>query len=137
MEKLPNDLDECLDMMEKDIAARDEAKWLEKSEDDAMLAAHHGFGTFLRNSWKLWDDTTELSKFFRSIGIVHGDDKSSIILISYHRKRNGKHIDLEGQLKHYWKHWIKTARELTPPNIDGVDEKYLDLFNEMNNESKD
>ena len=129
-DSLPKNLEDCLNIMAR-IESSDEAKWLNLKEKSAMTAAHHGFGTDLRNALNLWDPDTELSKYFRSIGIVHGDDKSGIIMTSYHRFKNGLPLDLEGQLKKYWKHWKEYADELTPPNIEGVDPKYLELFNNM------
>jgi hypothetical protein len=43
--------------------------------------------------------------YFRSIGIAHADDMSSIILKSAYRKHNNLPLDLDGQVKHYQDFW--------------------------------
>ena len=69
---------------------------------------HHGFGTFLRNSWGLWGNS-ELAKNLYIMGILHPDDMSGIILNSYQRKLKGEDIKLEEQLKYYQDYWRKSG----------------------------
>ena len=69
---------------------------------------HHGFGTFLRNSWGLWGNS-ELAKNLYIMGILHPDDMSGIILNSYQRKLKGEDIKLEEQLKYYQDYWKKSG----------------------------
>lgn len=61
---------------------------------------HHGFGTFLRNSWGLWGNS-ELAENLYEKGILHPDDMSGIILDSYQRNLKGKKIQLDKQIKYY------------------------------------
>ena len=75
-------------------------------EDSARSIAHHGFGTMLRNELGLWQEN-KLTKWFNNKNIHHADDMSSIILTSYHRKNNGKDIDLDEQVQYYIDYWEK------------------------------
>lgn len=85
--------------------------WLNLPEDNAIVNIHHGYGTFIRNTLKLWDDGPAV-KWFNSQGIYHADDMSSIIFTSLHRNENKKSIDLEKQIKRYRDHWEKYDKKV-------------------------
>jgi predicted Zn-ribbon and HTH transcriptional regulator len=68
---------------------------------------HFGTGMGIRNGWELWKGKNRISRFFKSKGITHPDDMSSIILTSFHRDLNNKPIDLEGQISVYQEYWNK------------------------------
>ena len=62
---------------------------------------------------------------------------SGIILTSYHRHLNRVDISLDNQLETYWRHWLKEDSEQhLPTSIEGVEDKYLELFNEFNEHNK-
>lgn len=105
--EIPNTLEECLKQLMKQNKKEDLAKWSKTSEDNATSSIHFTTGMNLRNNWKLWDKTSPLSKYFKTIGIVHADDMSGIILTSLYRTLNGKDIDLESQVKYYRDYWTK------------------------------
>lgn len=111
-----------------------------KSDSESKLALyHHTIGRYLRNEWGLWSHTNDLCKWFLSIGIKHADDRSSIILTSFHRHLNNHPIDLKGQVIRYWKHWYNegTSGDMLPPNIPETSEEYrnhYELYKEYFNE---
>jgi hypothetical protein len=72
---------------------------------------HHGLGTALRNCWGLWTEHSPLGDWFREQGVFHPDDMSSIVLASFHRRLNGKAIDLPGQMAHYQAYWKRQEEE--------------------------
>jgi hypothetical protein len=59
----------------------------------------------IRNGWELWKGKNQISRFFKSKGISHPDDMSSIILTSFHRELNNKPIDLDEQIGVYKEYW--------------------------------
>ncbi|MCF8463436.1 MAG: hypothetical protein K9G41_01240 [Flavobacteriales bacterium] len=65
-------------------------------EDEATGRLHHGLGTYIRNNWGLWGNSS-LKQHFESLGVHHPDNMSGMILTSYHRRLNHKPIDIEGQ----------------------------------------
>lgn len=133
MGKEIKNLEDCFEFLDEITEINDRNVWVNSNEHDAVVGSYHGLGMYIRNKLRLWDDDTELSKYFRSIGIIHGDDKSCIILTSYHRKCNNLLIDIEEQLPQYWKHWKQYNEfNLLPPNIKDIDEKYLNLYNSLN-----
>jgi hypothetical protein len=72
---------------------------------------HHGLGTALRNCWGLWAEHSPLRDWFRQQSIFHPDDMSSIVLASFHRRLNGKPIDLPGQIAHHQAYWKRQEEE--------------------------
>ena len=98
---VPRNLEECFSELE-DIQGVE--SWLKMNEDDALCEAHHSVGRWIRNCWNLWAGG-DLADYFNEMGIKHPDDMSSIILKSFHRKMNGKEMDVEGQVEYYIQYW--------------------------------
>ncbi len=67
--------------------------------------AGFNFELSIRNGWRLWEGSDELTKHFAELGINHPDDISSIILKSFHRTLNNKDINLEDQITFYKNYW--------------------------------
>ena len=133
IDKIPKTLEEAFEHLERDADPKDLKKWAAMDERTAMANVHHGLGRAMRNDWGLWYPESPLHQYFNRFGIKHGDDLSGVLFTSFHRKLNNKDIDLEEQLKVYWAHWTfkYPESELMPSNIDGVEEKYLELYNEF------
>jgi hypothetical protein len=110
-------LDECMDWVESYMSSGPLGEdilleWSQRNENEALLNLHHGMGTFIRNTLKLWDNGPAV-KWFNENGIYHPDDMSSIIFVSLHRRINGEDIRLEDQIKKYREYWDKTD-----PNVN-------------------
>ena len=115
IKSFPATLDEALDDLIMFFSR--EIDLIKKVEEEYFTGtSHFGLGTFIRNTWFLWwyedsgyaewpDEKPELNKWFESIGIVHPDDMSGIILTSFYRKIKGIPIDLNCQIKRYQEHW--------------------------------
>ncbi len=113
LEDALKELDDMLpDEAEKDIKAMDKS---------SMVGYHHGFGTWLRNNWGLWQGS-RLAKFFNNVGINHPDDMSSIILESYWQKLHGEKIDLDSQVGKYKEYWeqLKPVVSLSTPLTSSI-----------------
>lgn len=67
--KVPKDLVECIEFLVVHFNHEQFRKY------DPILF-HDSVGRWMRNTWGLWDDDSELRKFFNSIGIFHADDMS-------------------------------------------------------------
>ncbi len=110
--KETRNLEECMIWVEDHMSSGPEGedhlnKWVEQEEGEALVEAHHGYGTFIRNTLELWYDGPSV-EWFNEKGIYHADDMSSIILTSLHRKENGKDIKLDEQIQEYRAYWEKT-----------------------------
>lgn len=100
-DNIPHDLNECFKYLDK---ISDLGEWLKMDENSALAVAHHGIGRILRNEWRLWSKSP-LSDYFNGHGITHADDMSSMILTSFHRKRNDKKIKFTEQIRIFKNFW--------------------------------
>ena len=110
MAKIPKNLEECFLFLEK-FGNSEEFKALKDNE--VIGICHHTTGRNIRNQWKLWEEDTPIVKWFNEKGIKHADDMSAIILLSFHRKINGRDIQLEEQISGYKEYWeaIESAQK--------------------------
>ncbi|PLW95051.1 MAG: hypothetical protein C0592_00905 [Marinilabiliales bacterium] len=97
---IPYDLEDCFRVLDEifNDSIQDELKIMR--ENDFAVRAHFGLGMWMRNNWQLWGGS-RLSVYFQELGVIHPDNISGIILISYHRHICGKEIKLEEQIKDY------------------------------------
>lgn len=95
---IPANLGECFVELDKQLSEINKKEMKAEPNRDAMIAYHHGLGTWIRNNWGLWRGS-RLQKYFTDKGIEHPDDMSGVILEYYHDWLNGK--------KDTWKQWEK------------------------------
>ena len=102
----PTSLSECFKHLEKVLSDSTDATWFKDTdESDAVAQSHHGLGQWIRNEWKLWEESSELHQYFKKLGLHHADDMSGVIITSYHRHLNEKEIELDSQIKGYIEFW--------------------------------
>jgi len=94
----------------KDVEGIIEFKYTSKKEVCSKF--HHGFGTNIRNKFKLWDKTknVELKEFFNKNEIHHADDMSGLIMTSLWCRLNDIEFNLEAEVVPYVKYWNKDVR---------------------------
>ena len=104
---IPKDLDESFVELKKML----HPKFIEKYKKGEIkpIFLHHGFGTWLRNNWGLWQGE-RLAKYFNEKGIFHPDDMSGIILDTFQLHLNGKPLELEKKIQFYKDYW-EAAKE--------------------------
>lgn len=87
---IPKNLEECFLELNKLLKTKD-IETIKKLEDrDKTILYHHGFGTWLRNNWGLWNGS-RLQIYFIKKGITHPDGMSVTILKYYYDWLNGQH----------------------------------------------
>src|SRR5690606_13869140 len=96
---IPKDLNDALEYLTCTWTDKDKEDFKSKDEKIAVSELHMGTGQGIRNGWGLWQRKNSLYHYFKSKGVFHPDDISSIILTSFHRQLNNKEIDLDGQVK--------------------------------------
>lgn len=107
---VPKNLTDAINYLDCRWTEKDKEEFKIIDENDAVAELHMGTGQGIRNNWGLWEGKKSLYRYFRTKGISHPDDMSSIILTSFHRHLNNKPIDLDGQINYYKNYW-KKARE--------------------------
>jgi len=115
--KETRNLNECMEWVKGYMSSGPDGedyfvKWMRYDETTALVSCHHGFGTFIRNTFELWSKGPAV-KWFNDRGIYHADDMSAIIFTSLHRRENKKYTMVNKQIKHYRAHW-----ELHDPKVN-------------------
>lgn len=98
---VPTNLEDILDYLDKSVSKEDKAEFLKSK----LGSFHNSIGRAMRNDWGLWDQNSEISQWFLSIGIWHADDMSGIILDSFRRRLIGLDIELNYQVENYKFYW--------------------------------
>lgn len=98
MENQPKNLNEALLQLPHLLGKEDLEIFIATPEQYIPTYFHHGLGRYLRNKWELWWNSP-LAQYFKNMGIIHADDMSSIILLSFHRKLHSKPIFLKRQIE--------------------------------------
>ncbi|MCX2491849.1 hypothetical protein OQX63_00090 [Pedobacter sp. PF22-3] len=102
---MPKNLEESISYLKNEWTSSELNSFKNKPKKKAVAEAHFGAGLWIRNNWIRGDRNVPLTKFFRSLGINHPDDMSSIILSSLHIRLNNKKIDVNEQVEEYKAYW--------------------------------
>ncbi len=92
----PKTLNECFVYLDSKLDIKT-IEILKNTQEDSLISFHFGFGMWLRNHLGLWKNS-DLAKYFAGIGILHPDDMSHVIIVSYHRYLNKEDIKLKEQI---------------------------------------
>ena len=80
MEKIPNNLFEAVQKLDKSLSQDDKEYLLE----NGSLSVHHSLGRWIRNNWGLWDEEdNKLKVNLKKLGFDHPDDMSNYIIELY------------------------------------------------------
>ena len=74
--ELPKTVKEAVQVLISEISEKDKALICSKTKED-MIQFHHGWGTYIRNTFGLWGKNSELIK---DTGERHPDDASMVII---------------------------------------------------------
>jgi hypothetical protein len=102
---IPTDLNDAISYLNCVWSDTSKVAFKNKPENDAVAELHFGTGLYMRNNWGLWEGKGSLYNSFKSKGIFHPDDMSSIIITSFHRTLNETDIQLLEQIADYQKYW--------------------------------
>ena len=113
----PTNLEEAVSL----IVARMDEEDLAFAATHAPYEVHHGFGTYIRNTWQLWHEESTLAQWFRNnLGLGHADDMSGIILECVWREIKKQPWDVPGQVQVYKDYWQSQGiNPLTQERITG------------------
>ncbi|MBS1722755.1 MAG: hypothetical protein JSS66_07100 [Armatimonadetes bacterium] len=89
-----------------------------KAADD-MHGFHFGAGMRIRNTYGLWGEDNPLVQWFtKELGVVHGDDRSGILMEAlWHRVRELPY-DPAPTIERYRQHWARAGYNLDQTKIE-------------------
>ena len=138
---IPKTLEQSFVWLDEHLSNKED--FIKENEDDAVAMGHMGIGRYMRNNWKLWEGTSEISFWFISNGIKHPDDMSGIVMTSYWRFKNDEPINLQEQINYYLNFWEgkdafpKEERELEIDHIEKYKESNREAYERLINEDID
>lgn len=111
---VPQTLEEAHLYLDKFL--QDKKVFRNSAEEDATAGSHHTLGRWIRNKWWFWwnketlrecahnnpdypREMPVLVKYFKDLGVFHPDDMSGLVILSYHRKLNGRPFDLDTEVQ--------------------------------------
>ncbi len=106
---IPKNLDDAMLQLDKIISAESQAKVKAIPEDSVCLAMHHRLGQWMILNWGFYGGS-RLSHYLRSAGVTFPDDMADFLILAYHRRLNGKPIEIK-QLAIYFKEKRKKEHE--------------------------
>lgn len=84
----PKTLEEAIEKLFVWVSKKDQ-KWLAKQTKDELYLLHHGFGTWIRNTFGLWGKNSKLiydiSKCNNGTKPIHPDDCSMVIIEEFQK----------------------------------------------------
>lgn len=100
----PDTLEACVTYLVSQFSEEDLASIRSRPSTES----HFSLGMELRNTWNLWNTSSELNRWFqKTLGISHGDDLSGTILAAVWAKvRNEPFVAWE-HVKQYKRHWLR------------------------------
>ena len=98
---IPETIEEAVETMLQNTNKKDREVISKMKEEDLCLI-HHGFGTCVRNNFKMWDPESKLvqacakrdSSIKHRSRYVHPDDASGVIIKAFWEKLNERKRDL-------------------------------------------
>jgi len=123
---VPTDLNDAVNFLICVWSDTSKVAFKTEPENDAVSELHFGTGLYMRNNWGLWEGKNSLFRFFKTKGIFHPDDMSSIILTSFHRTLNGVDIKLDQQVSEYKEYW--RAVQIENSNQKEIDRQEYQKF---------
>ena len=103
---IPNNLDEVIAYFDS-VATPEYIDFIKNDAQSTYeMMPHHGYGTYMRNTWGLWHDSV-LAKWFKNLGILQADDMYGIISKAYFNHVKGLPFDLDAEIKYYQDFWGK------------------------------
>ena len=113
METLPSNLKETVKYIDDLIIPNMNLYLKNYTEHNFVIDSHFGLGMYIRNHFELWQEKSELRKWFHyNYFLDHPDDISSIILRYYYRVKNNNDINISDAVNELYKYWIKNDNQL-------------------------
>ena len=78
-ETIPGNLEQAIEELDKELPEDSKEYLLEHG----ALSVHNSLGRWIRNTWGLWEDNSELKHNMVKLGFSHPDDISNFIIEEY------------------------------------------------------
>lgn len=97
---IPKNLDDAMLQMDKNISAESQSKIKIIPEDSVCRALHNRLGQWMILNWGFYGGS-RLSHYLRSAGVTFPDDMADFLILAYHRRLNGKSIEIKELARYF------------------------------------
>lgn len=91
---IPKDLNDAFAQFDLLIDIKDRQKFQTLSEEEAYHKLFFSFQRWIVNNWG-FDGGSRFSHYIKGIGISHPEDMAAFVMVTYHRKLNGKDLGIK------------------------------------------
>ena len=91
---IPKNLEEAMTELDKRISVEARQKFKALPEDSVCALMHNRLGQWIILNWGFYGGS-RLSHYLRSAGVSFPDDMADFIILAYHRRQNGRPIELK------------------------------------------
>ena len=112
---IPKDMNDAFAVIGTMIEDKDKEKFKNLSEQDALHKLYFSFHRWIIVNWG-FEGGSRFSHYLKNIGLSHPEDMATFVVITYHRKLNGKDLgikELATQLKEERKKLFESSRKRT------------------------
>ena len=97
---IPADLEDAFAELKRLSSATDLEKFRQAPEDSVRHKLHFGLGRWMIVNWGFYEGS-RLSEYLREAGLETPDDMAQVIIVTFHRHRNGKPLLFEDEVAFY------------------------------------
>jgi len=97
---IPKNLDDALAQLDKNISEESKAAIRDISEDSVCEKLHNRLGRWMITNWCFYEGS-RISHYLRSAGVTYPDDMADFMIIAFHRKLNGKPVEIKALAQYY------------------------------------
>ncbi|MDX1910585.1 MAG: DUF6794 domain-containing protein [Saprospiraceae bacterium] len=91
---IPKNLEDAMKELDKRVSEESRLKFKSIPEDSVCAVMHHRLGQWMILNWGFYGGS-RLSHYLRSAGVTFPDDMADFLILAYHRRQNGKPIEIK------------------------------------------
>ncbi len=107
---IPRDVNDAMVRLENIVDQHGQRRFKVQPEHDAVTLIHFSFGRWMIHNWGFYEGS-RLSHYLKGIGITYPDDMAATLMRCFHRRLNGKPLQLKQLAEHYAKLRKKEVQE--------------------------
>lgn len=97
---IPRDMEDAFVELERLSDKVSIDKFRSADEDDVATKLHFGLGNWMIVNWRFYEGS-RFSHYLKLMGVSHPDDMAQYTIVSWHRKLNGKPLEMEERAQRY------------------------------------
>jgi hypothetical protein len=107
---IPKDLNDCFAVLDKAMDAETKKTFLAIPDEEVDALTHNTIGRWMDVRWHM-SEGSRLTAKLNEMGLPHYEYMISVILVSYHRIKNGRDPGVKEQVQQYQAHWEEKQAE--------------------------